>query len=178
MRAKEDISVTRTPKRRIQKNMYIEFAEGSKRTEKSDSRANATALAETPGALHIGTGCGRAWLVRDAMRRRSQSTSTMHYDAEIAGLKTRTYNFFARRNELSAKRKNSRAKATAAAMSQWAMSRLQERMAMLSQTIPRNANRAPTTSKKSCFAARQKRWKPPWRCAAAGEVAAEDIGAS
>src|SRR5579872_5936887 len=85
------------------------------------------------------------------------------------------YNLRARRNELSAKKKNKKANATAAATSQWAMSRVQERSATLSQTIPTKANIAPATSRKSCFSARQKRWKPPWRCATAGEVAAEDI---
>jgi len=88
------------------------------------------------------------------------------------------YSLRARRNELTAKKKNSSAKATAAAMSQWATSRVQERRATLSQTMPRNAKVAPTTSRKSCFRARQKRWKPPWRGAAAGEVAAEDMSAS
>src|SRR5580658_7386274 len=90
------------------------------------------------------------------------------------------YNLRARRNELSAKKKNNRAKATATAeaTSQWATSRVQERRAALSRTIPRNANMAPATSRKSCFRARQKRWKPPWRGAAAVELAAEDMSAS
>src|SRR5271165_551844 len=73
------------------------------------------------------------------------------------------YNLRARRNELSAKKKNTRAKATAVAMSQSDTSRVQERRAAFSQRIPRNANIAPAISRKSCFRARQKRWKPPWR---------------
>jgi hypothetical protein len=90
------------------------------------------------------------------------------------------YNLRARRNELSAKKKNNRAKATATAeaMSQWETSRVHERRAALSKTIPRNANMAPATSSKSCFRARQKRWKPPWRGAAVVELAVEDITAS
>src|SRR5580698_7677744 len=90
------------------------------------------------------------------------------------------YNLRARRNELSAKKKNNRAKATATAeaMSQWATSRVHEHRAALSKTIPRNANMAPATSSKSCFRARQKRWKPPWRGAAVVELAVEDMTAS
>src|SRR5580698_7135772 len=62
------------------------------------------------------------------------------------------YNLRARRNELSAKKKNTRAKATATAeaTSQWSTSRVQERSAALSRTIPRNANMAPATSRESC----------------------------
>ena len=88
------------------------------------------------------------------------------------------YSLRARRNELTAKKKNKKAKATAVAMSQRATSRVQERRARLSQASARTAKHAPAISRKSWRNVRQKRWKPPWRGAAPGEVAAEDMSAS
>jgi hypothetical protein len=99
-------------------------------------------------------------------------------DKKVADLKVRPYNFLARRKELAAKKKNNTAKAMAAAISQWAVSRFQERRAAFSQINPKTAKAAPTSSRKSCFRARQKRWKLPLRGTAAGDVAAEDISAS
>src|SRR4029077_13498143 len=98
--------------------------------------------------------------------------------AEAPRLQRIDYNLRERRNELTAKKKNSRATAMAVAMSQWATSRVQERNARLSQANPSRAKSAPASSRKSCFRARQKRRKAPWRGAADGEVAAEDMSAS
>jgi len=115
MRAREDISVIRTPKRQILEKDLHRVREGHGVHREKRLQANVAALAETPGALHIGTGCGRAWFGCGTLCGVGRSRIR---NAKIAGLKTRTYNFFARRKELSAKRKNSRAKATATAMSQ------------------------------------------------------------
>ena len=71
--------------------------------------------------------------------------------------KPRPYSLRALRNEDSAKKKNNMANATAAAISQWAVSRFQERRAAFSHVSPRIAKAAPTISRKSCFRARQKR---------------------
>ena len=88
------------------------------------------------------------------------------------------YNLRARRNDVTAKKKNKKAKATAVAMSQRATSRVQERRARFSHARASTAKHAPAISRKSWRKVRQKRWKPPWRGAAAGEVAAEDMSAS
>src|SRR5690242_3220305 len=112
------------------------------------------------------------------MRNSKFSTPRAARGAKAPRLQGIDYNLRARRNEVAAKKKNKSATATDVAMSQCATSRVQERKARLSQASPRTAKRAPTTSRNNCFMARQNRWKPPWRDAAAGEVAAEDISAS
>src|SRR6202795_2789584 len=71
--------------------------------------------------------------------------------------KPRPYNLLARRNELTAKKNNNRAKATAPANGQRETSRVQERRARFSKRSPRTAKHAPATSRKSCLRARQKR---------------------
>src|SRR5579859_4524911 len=112
------------------------------------------------------------------MRNSEFSTLYAAGGAKAPRLQGTDYSLRARRNELSAKNKNNNAMTTAVAMSQWATSRVQERRARLSQASARTAKHAPAISRKSWRKARQKRWKLPWRGAAAGEVAAEDMSAS